>query len=125
MLKKAGIVVATAAVGLLAVSPLAFAGEGSKSHESHEHHAAKDVDVASSSVQKDSQGLLNALNSNNVTVSPQVCNIDVIKGADNINALAGAVALLGFADDSVDTLSSTKACTQDNVGGDVSAAQED
>ena len=43
--------------------------------------------------------------------------------ADNINALAGAVALLGFADDSGDTLSSSRACDQDNVGGDVSAAE--
>jgi hypothetical protein len=120
VLKKAGIVVATAAVGLLAVSPLAFAGEGYKGHD---HHAAKDVDVASSSVQKDSQGLLNALNSNNVTVSPQICNNDIVKGADNINALAGAVALLGFADDS-DTTNSSRSCAQDTVGGDVSAAHE-
>lgn len=121
MLKKAGIVVATAAVGLLAVSPLAFAGEGYKGHD---HHGAKDVDVASASTQKDSQGLINALNNPNVTVSPQVCNIDVVKVADNINALAGAVALLGHADDSGDTLNSSRACAQDNVGGDVTAADE-
>ncbi len=34
MLKKAGIVVATAAAGLLAVSPLAFAGD----KDDHDHH---------------------------------------------------------------------------------------
>ena len=52
MLKKAGIVVATAAAGLLAVSPLAFAGEGGhhwdgdhgdhKSHAKHDGHSTKD-----------------------------------------------------------------------------------
>jgi len=47
VLKKAGIVVAAAAAGLLAVSPLAFAGEVYKGHD---HHAGKDVDVASASV---------------------------------------------------------------------------
>ncbi len=121
MLKKAGIVVATAAVGLLAVSPLAFAGTSGKDHHGYSH--GEDVDVASSSIQKDSQGLINALNNPNVTVDPQVCNIDVLKVADNINALAGAVALLGFADDS-DTISSSDACTQANVGPDVSTAHE-
>ena len=39
MLKKAGIVVATAAVGLLAVSPLAFAGTSGKDH-GYSHSAA-------------------------------------------------------------------------------------
>ena len=35
MLKKAGIVVATAAAGLLAVSPLAFAGDKGYHHDDH------------------------------------------------------------------------------------------
>ena len=49
MLKKAGIVVAAAAAGLLAVSPLAFAGEGGhnwdhdkgdhKAHAKHDDHS--------------------------------------------------------------------------------------
>jgi hypothetical protein len=113
VLKKAGIVVATAAVGLLAVSPLAFASEG---HGKGGHDDAKDVDVASSSIQKDSQnsqGLLNAVNGNNV----QICSIDVAK-LENTELL-GAVALLGFADDS-DTVDSSRNCNQ----GDVSAAHE-
>ena len=110
MLKKAGIVVATAAVGLLAVSPLAFAGEG---HGKGGHDDGKDVDVASSSIQKDSQGLINAVNGNDV----QVCNIDVLS---NINALSGAVALLGFADDSDAIGNSSDTCSQ----GDVAAARE-
>jgi hypothetical protein len=108
VLKKAGIVVATAAVGLLAVSPLAFAGE---SHGKGGYDDGKDVDVVSSSIQKDSQGLINAVNGNNV----QVCNIDVAK-LENTNVL-GAVALLGFADDS-DTVDSSRACNQ----GDSSVA---
>ena len=51
MLKKAGIVVATAAAGLLAVSPLAFAGESGghwghdkgdhKAHAKHDNHSVK------------------------------------------------------------------------------------
>lgn len=42
MLKKAGIVVATAAAGLLAVSPLAFAGDMGYGHgHDHDHHGHK------------------------------------------------------------------------------------
>ena len=40
MLKKAGIVVATVAAGLLAVSPLAFAGEGHHKGDDKGHHKA-------------------------------------------------------------------------------------
>ena len=40
MLKKAGIVVAAAAAGLLAVSPLAFAGEGHDKGDDKGHHKA-------------------------------------------------------------------------------------
>ena len=40
MLKKAGIVVAAAAAGLLAVSPLAFAGEGHYKGDDKGHHKA-------------------------------------------------------------------------------------
>ncbi|MDT7560590.1 MAG: hypothetical protein QOI68_5060 [Pseudonocardiales bacterium] len=38
MLKKAGIVVATAAAGLLALSPLAFAGDYNGDSGGHHHH---------------------------------------------------------------------------------------
>jgi hypothetical protein len=40
VLKKAGIVVAAAAAGLLAVSPLAFAGEGHHKGDDKGHHKA-------------------------------------------------------------------------------------
>ena len=39
------------------------------------------------------------MNGNNITVSPQICNNDILKLADNINALSGALALLGPAND--------------------------
>ena len=47
MLKKAGIVVAAAAAGLLAVSPLAFAGEAGhhKGDDKGHHHKADHKDV--------------------------------------------------------------------------------
>ncbi len=53
MLKKAGILVAATAAGLLAVSPLAFAGE--KGYEGHGdetsfHYEEGDVDITDSSV---------------------------------------------------------------------------
>jgi hypothetical protein len=121
VLKKAGIVVATAAVGLLAVSPLAFAGTDKGHGYSHSH--GEDVDVASSSIQRDSQGLLNAVNGNNVTVSPQICNNDIVKVADNINALSGALALLGSANDN-DAITSSRSCGQNTFGGDLSSADE-
>jgi hypothetical protein len=44
VLKKAGIVVATAAAGLLAVSPLAFAGD-KDDHDHHRDHDGKRVKV--------------------------------------------------------------------------------
>ena len=65
------------------------------------------------------------MNGNNVTVSPQICNNDVLKVADNINALSGALALLGHADDADTIGSSRDGCNQDNVGGDLSIATED
>lgn len=79
MLKKAGIVVAAGAASLVAMSPLAFAGEGDtyktkdsfnpsetagSYNENHEH--------AEGVAQKNSSGLVN-LSNNNLNVSPQVC----------------------------------------------------
>lgn len=45
MLKKAGIVVATAAAGLLAVSPLAFAGDKDDRDRDHDHDGHKKVKI--------------------------------------------------------------------------------
>ena len=128
MLKKAGIVVAAAAVGLLAVSPLAFAGEGDKGHD---HHGATGRRRRLGLDQKDSQGLINVSDINaNVTVHrPRSATRStglVPVGVDNINALSRVpLALLGHADDTADDPQQLGAAHQDNVGGDVTAADED
>ena len=88
MLKKAGIVVAAAAVGLLAVSPLAFAGE---SHG--KGHGPRVTTLAQGrrrrlvlDLRRTPQGLVNALEQQQRHRVPAICNIDVLKVADNINA---------------------------------------
>lgn len=92
MLKKAGIVVAAAAAGLLAVSPLAFAGSKGDDHG----HGGGDkqvnkVDESREGGQNRQLGLINvgdvnALNDNQVNVCP---NVQV--GVGNIIGLLGAV----------------------------------
>ena len=87
MLKKAGIIVATAAAGLLAVSPLAFAG---------------DVDGVSS-VDQSNSGLINVAG-NNIAVPVNVCDNQVpinvlgvqvpLNGTKVLAELTGAVGLL-------------------------------
>jgi hypothetical protein len=67
VLKKAGIIVATAAAGLLAVSPLAFAGDD---------HGGTHVDDVSSVDQSNHGGLLN-LGGNNIAVPVNVCDNQV------------------------------------------------
>jgi hypothetical protein len=64
---KAGIVVATAAAGILAVSPLAFASEGH-----HHHHDSDRADVQA--------GLVN-LQHIGVQVPVQLCNNSILEGA--------------------------------------------
>jgi hypothetical protein len=66
---KAGVVVATAAVGFLAVSPLAFASDG---HGHHGHHGHGDrADVQS--------GLVN-LQHIGAQVPVQLCNNSILEG---------------------------------------------
>jgi hypothetical protein len=78
VLKKAGIVVATAAAGLLAVSPLAFAGdkgdhhEGSEQSRGHEQVEVEGVNNAGDT----NEGLIN-LSENNVAVPVNVCDNQV------------------------------------------------
>lgn len=71
MLKKAGIVVAASAASLLAISPLAFAGDGGHDGDKGGHHDAANV------IDKDSKGLISGLNGNNVNVPIQACNNNV------------------------------------------------
>ena len=98
MLKKAGIIVATAAAGLLAVSPLAFAG---------------DVDDVSS-VDQSNEGLINVAG-NNIAVPVNVCDNQVpinvlgvqvpLNGTHVLLDLTGALGagLLGSSDTDADS----------------------
>jgi hypothetical protein len=116
VLKKAGIVVAAAAATLLAVSPLAFAGES--------HHEA-DKTVWSNVNGDKSQGLVNVVD-NNVNAPLQACNNDVpVQGGvaqgqvpvkDITAALSGALAVFGTASSSVDQYTDNSRSCGDNSG---------
>ena len=71
MLKKAGIVTATAAAGLLALSPLAMAHGGGHRHGDHDGNTQS--------------GLLNLQNTN-VQVPIQACNNSIVEGVLGILA---------------------------------------
>jgi hypothetical protein len=93
VLKKAGIVVATAAAGLLALSPLAFAGDYNNGDSGgHHHHGDSDNDHNSSaSCHQDNSakdkthgihgqaGLVNVQDTV-VQVPIQACNNSVLEG---------------------------------------------
>ena len=97
MLKKAGIVVATAAAGLLAVSPLAFAGDysgggddhGGHHHSHHRHHnknaSCKLDNKVDNGHRNNQRGLVNLQNTN-VSVPVQACNNSVVEGVLGILA---------------------------------------
>jgi sortase (surface protein transpeptidase) len=102
VLKKAGIVVAAAAAGLLAVSPLAFAGDFKGESDHHHHHHSSDHDSdnndhdsdQTSCKQKNSAtdkregghgGLIN-VSDIAVQVPIQACNNSVIEGVLGILA---------------------------------------
>ena len=76
MLKKAGIVVAAAAAGLLAVSPLAFAGD-KDDHDGrgHGHHGKSKVEDVNS-IDGSNSGLINVAG-NNIAVPVNVCDNQV------------------------------------------------
>jgi hypothetical protein len=94
VLKKAGIVVATAAAGLLAMSPLAFAGDYSGDSGGHHHHGGgggDDDHNSSASCHQDNRakdkthglhgqaGLVNVQDTV-VQVPIQACNNSVLEG---------------------------------------------
>jgi hypothetical protein len=117
VLKKAGIVVAGVAASLVAVSPLAFAGDKA------EHHAVENVGI-----DKSGKGLFN-VSGNDVNTPFQVCNNDVpINGGlgavqanakDLTGALTGAAALFGKSSASTDIATdSDRACGQESGAGD-------
>ncbi len=116
MLKKAGIVVAAAAAGLLAVSPLAFAGD--KGHDVKGYDGHDGGDTAVNSVDDDSTnvGLVNVAD-NEVNVPIQACNNNVpIVNLVPVSDVTGIVSLLdlGDGDNSVKT---DESCDQSNSSG--------
>ncbi|MBP2370888.1 hypothetical protein [Pseudonocardia parietis] len=125
MLKKAGLVVAASAASLLAVSPLAFAGDHGDDHgKGGHHHGAENV------IDKDAKGLVSGLNGNNVNVPIQACNNNIpvnvlgvqvpVEDASALNGLTGALGVLGDAKaksgDSVTDQSDN--CAQESGAGD-------
>ncbi|HEV7469744.1 MAG TPA: hypothetical protein VGO23_08155 [Pseudonocardia sp.] len=123
MLKKAGIVVAAAAASLLAVSPLAFAGEKAPEKGHHESSIS-----GSDFYSKDGKGLVN-VSGNNLNVPVQACNNDVpINGGvgavqtpvkDLTGGLSGALGILGSAKSDTDVKAdNSRACAQESGAGD-------
>jgi len=119
VLKKAGIVVAAAAAGLLAVSPLAFAGE---SHGKSWGHG--DVN----SFEQNSEGLVN-VSDTNVNAPLNLCNNDIpvnvglvpIQGnlKDVTAALTGALGVFGSAEAETDIdYDSSRTCANGAISGD-------
>ena len=114
MLKKAGIVVATAAAGLLAVSPLAFAGD-KDDHDGHghKHHGKSKVEDVNH-IDGSNSGLINVAG-NNIAVPVNVCDNQVpvnvlgvqvpLNDTSVIADLTGALGLglLGNADTDADS----------------------
>jgi hypothetical protein len=101
VLKKAGIVLAAATAGVLALSPLAFAGDYDSGHDHHGHHHHSDSDDNdndhSASCHQDNsakdkadgvhaQGGLVNVQDTTVQVPIQACNNSVIEGVLGILA---------------------------------------
>lgn len=95
MLKKTGIVVATAAAGLLALSPLAFAGDydgdddnGGDDSSHHEDSADVNCEQDNSATQEsegDDESLI-SVSRNTVQVPVQACGNDILSGVVGILA---------------------------------------
>ncbi|MFR9801686.1 hypothetical protein ACL02T_05185 [Pseudonocardia sp. RS010] len=105
MLKKAGIVATGVAASLVAVSPLAFAGDKGHDH-GHDHGDKGHHGSTVTGIDKSGKGLLN-VSGNNVNIPIQACNNDVPVNAgvgavqgnakDITAALTGALGLFGKA----------------------------
>ena len=124
MLKKAGIVVAAAAAGLLAVSPLAFAGD--KGHD-HDGHTTVSDNNTNSVTGDENVGLVN-VTGNNVNAPIQALNCNDVPVAliqvpvDNVTAsLTGALALFGDAEANSETVTdnSCNSTQGDSGAGDL------
>jgi hypothetical protein len=132
VLKKAGIVVAAAAAGLLAVSPLAFAGDKGDDN-GHRHHGGESNVIAGDH----SEGLINA-SSNNIAVPINVCDNQVpvnvlgvqvpVNDVEVLADLSGALGL-GLLGDAKGENEDSGSTTLDDschneVAGDVSAIED-
>jgi hypothetical protein len=124
VLKKAGIVAAAATAAILAVSPLAFAGD--KDHDGHHkgHHHAKNVNEAGNS-----EGFVN-VSGNNVNVPIQACDNQVpvnvlgiqvpLNDLEGILDVTGALGILGDENKAVRKGDNTldDSCSQEGSAGD-------
>lgn len=86
MLNKAGIVLAIATSGTLALSPLAFAGGWDDDGGHHHGHHHSDGDRDGDREVHLQQGLIN-LQDNNIQVPIQACNNSILEGVVGILAL--------------------------------------
>ena len=125
MLKKAGIVVAAAAAGLLALSPLAFAGDKGWDGDDRGHHGSVEIDENTNNASEETNGLVN-VSGNNVNVPIQACNNDIpvnvlgVQVSDVQADLVGALGLLGEADaERNGDTGDARSCEQDAAAGDV------
>jgi hypothetical protein len=94
VLKKAGIIAATAAAGLLAVSPLAFAADDMNNDRRSGHSQESKSKKEEEEKKKNSEGLIKVEN-NNVSHPVQICAPEVnVPGDMHAYDLTGALALL-------------------------------
>lgn len=120
MLKKAGIVAAASAASLVAVSPLAFAGEKHEVNDSYKSKSYTEVnkqigDNADQLASKDSAGLVN-VSGNNLNVSPQACGT-AFNGNSLIQGALGGLFSEAEAENGVNSDNSVD-CTNASDSGD-------
>jgi hypothetical protein len=103
VLKKAGIVVAATAAGLLSISPLAFAGD-SEDDKRHHHGSDKNINRVDERSRTEQKGFLN-VSADNLAVSHQDCNNEISQTIDKtidqtipqkLGPLAGLLGFLRF-----------------------------
>jgi len=114
VLKKAGIVVAAAAAGLLAVSPLAFAGDKGKATDDVSAIINDDDNVNNIDQQRNQVGLVN-VNDNEINVPVQVACNQILNNLDVVASVLGIAG--GAATGGADTNSGTADCEQTNSSG--------
>jgi hypothetical protein len=112
VLKKAGIVVATAAAGLLALSPLAFAGDD---HDKGSKKVENTNEVENSNEGDEQNGLVNVQD-----VNLQACDVLSLNAA-----VGGVLALVGETDPNAIDFTECNAETGDEVDQEIDQEIED